>query len=156
MKDRTLDKQCTVTRPGVSQIAGALAVELAISLTQHPHGPLAPAFYKKFNNKSTDNATSAFDTDLEDCILGILPHSIRCFISNYTQVLPATQRYNQCIACSEIVLQKYKTEGFEFLLKVFESSKVLEDLTGLTEIYNASQAKDFDFSEPEDAFEDDD
>lgn len=69
-----------------------------------------------------------------ECLLGIIPHSIRGFLSTYSQVLPATRRYQKCIACSIIIAEEYKKHGFEFLLKVFNSSKHLEDVTGLTEL----------------------
>uniref|UniRef100_A0A5F9D1U4 Ubiquitin-like modifier-activating enzyme ATG7 n=1 Tax=Oryctolagus cuniculus TaxID=9986 RepID=A0A5F9D1U4_RABIT len=37
-RDRTLDQQCTVSRPGLAMLAGALAVELMVSVLQHPEG----------------------------------------------------------------------------------------------------------------------
>lgn len=74
--------------------------------------------------------------EIEEGILGILPHSIRGFLSNFSQVLPATERYNQCVACSDTVLNAYENEDIDFLLKVFDSCKYLEDLTGLSELQN--------------------
>lgn len=88
---------------------------------------LAPAFL---------NTTQESSLDLpNECILGILPHSIRGFLSTFSVVLPAVERYKQCVACSSVVIDEYEKKGFEFLLQVFNSSKYLEELTGLKELY---------------------
>ncbi|XP_017770046.1 PREDICTED: ubiquitin-like modifier-activating enzyme ATG7 [Nicrophorus vespilloides] len=144
LKDRSLDQQCTVTRPGISQIAGALVVELAISILQHKLGGFAPAYYKM-----QKSAEICEDSAVEDCILGVLPHSLRGFLSTFTQVLPATEKYNQCIACSDSIVEAYRTKGFEFLLNVFNSSQVLEDMTGLTEMYTLKDNTIMDMSDSE-------
>ncbi|KAF5298118.1 hypothetical protein FQA39_LY02542 [Lamprigera yunnana] len=133
LSKRTLDQQCTVTRPGVSVIAAALAAELSISILQHHQGAKAPAFYR-VNNRDFVNDWSA-----EECLLGMIPHSIRGFLSSYSNLLLTTEKYKQCIACSDVVLAEYQSNGFEFLLKVFNSSKYLEELTGLSDIHKEIQ-----------------
>lgn len=53
----------------------------------------------------------------------------------FNHVLPASERYNQCIACSDTVIKLYEEKGFEFLLQVFQDSAYLEELTGLNKMY---------------------
>uniref|UniRef100_A0A3B3CMU4 Ubiquitin-like modifier-activating enzyme ATG7 n=1 Tax=Oryzias melastigma TaxID=30732 RepID=A0A3B3CMU4_ORYME len=137
-RDRTLDQQCTVSRPGLSMIAGALAVELMVSMLQHSEGGYAVA-------SSSDDRMNEPPTSL-----GLVPHQIRGFLSRFDNVLPASLAFDKCTACSPIVLDNYEKEGFNFLSKVFNSShSFLEDLTGLTLLHQETQAAEVADSDEE-------
>ena len=118
--DRTLDQQCTVTRPGASGVAAALAVELAVSCLSHGKGPSAPA-----------PARVGAGEEEESC-LGTVPHTLRGSLHAFTQVAPTGPAFSQCTACSPAVLEALDRQGWELMKKVGEKPSYLEDLTGLT------------------------
>ena len=115
---RTLDQQCTVTRPGASGIAASLTVDLAVSVLTHPRGTAAPA------------------TSGSESILGAVPHTIRGSLSGFTQFTPVGPGLSQCTGCCCKVLDTLRTEDWDMVRKVMESPRYLEDLTGQTELMN--------------------
>ncbi|CAG8483984.1 236_t:CDS:10 [Paraglomus occultum] len=130
LKDRTLDQQCTVTRPGLSAIASAMAVELMISVLHHEKGPAAPADTAASQSKSSSTP------------LGIIPHQMRGFLAEFNNMIIVGQAYDKCTACSERVLKEYNVNGFEFLKSAFNSPSYLEELTGLSQLHEASENMD--------------
>uniref|UniRef100_A0A4W6F283 Ubiquitin-like modifier-activating enzyme ATG7 n=1 Tax=Lates calcarifer TaxID=8187 RepID=A0A4W6F283_LATCA len=126
-RDRTLDQQCTVSRPGLAMIAGALAVEMMVSILQHSEGGYAVA-------SSSDDRMNEPPTSL-----GLVPHQVR---NTHSSIHVNYEKY-KCLLRSIIfsVLDHYEREGFSFLSKVFNSShSFLEDLTGLTLLHQETQA----------------
>lgn len=121
MTDRTLDQQCTVTRPGIAAIASALLVELLVSILQHPAGPLAPAPISQ-------------SEDREDHPLGIIPHQIRGFLSSFHNLLIKGKSYDCCSACSDKVTQEYIKSGWEFVKRALNEGGYVEELSGLAEV----------------------
>ena len=113
--DRTLDQQCTVTRPGAAGLASALAVELAVSCLSHPLGPAAPPAGC-------------------ESLLGGVPHTIRAYLSSFTQLTPVGPVFSQCTGCSPKVLSQLRSEGWDMVRQVMDTPKYLEDLTGLTDL----------------------
>lgn len=121
MKDQTLDQQCTVTRPGVAAIASALLVEMLVSILQHPQGAAAPA---SVGQKEGD----------DDHPLGIVPHQIRGFLSNFSNMLVIGKSYSCCSACSDTVVNAYTKDGWDFVRKALNEKGYVEELSGLKEV----------------------
>ncbi|KEF51571.1 autophagy-like protein 7 [Exophiala aquamarina CBS 119918] len=142
MKDQTLDQQCTVTRPGIAAIASALLVELLVSVLQHPQGAAAPA------TQSRLTSSSASDEGTEHP-LGIVPHQIRGFLSTFSNMNITGRSYDCCSACSDKILDAYKSEGWEFVQKALNERDYVEELSGLKDVQRAAEAAeaDIDFSE---------
>ncbi|GFQ84270.1 ubiquitin-like modifier-activating enzyme ATG7 [Trichonephila clavata] len=123
--DRTLDQQCTVTRPGISYVAAGIAVELMVSILQHPKKALAPAAIKEPNSSTNDDYSTQ---------LGIVPHQIRGFLYTFQNSILLSKSYNKCTACSLKVIEEYRKNGSDFVVKAMNSSQYLEDITGLSKL----------------------
>ncbi|KIX03807.1 E1-like protein-activating enzyme Gsa7p/Apg7p [Rhinocladiella mackenziei CBS 650.93] len=144
MKDHTLDQQCTVTRPGIAAIASALLVELLVSVLQHPEGPAAPASLSPSEYRGEHP-------------LGLVPHQIRGFLSNFTNINIAGKAYDCCSACSEKVLTAYQADEWDFVQKALNEKDYVEELSGLKEVQRVAEAAaaDIEFSEDETAEDED-
>jgi ubiquitin-like modifier-activating enzyme ATG7 len=149
--DRTLDQQCTVARPGLAPIAGALAVELLAALLQHPlkgHAPAGPspaaAASSSAEGPSATGAgpSEAAGGDAVAAALGPVPHMIRGQLSGFGQICMVGQAFSQCTACSAAVLQQYASDGWGFILRVLQQPGELEELTGLAELHRQAAAMD--------------
>eukprot|EP00898_Chlorokybus_atmophyticus_P004525 jgi/Chlat1/5073/Chrsp33S05065 len=117
--DRTLDQQCTVTRPGLAPLASALAVELMVAILHHPQGMSAPA----------DDAKQVGEPVSQP--LGLLPHQIRGFLTHWSNLMVKGPAFDKCTACSSTVVSEYRQRGADFVLQVLKHPEYLEELTGL-------------------------
>ena len=110
---RSLDLQCTVTRPGVSSIASNLAVEILASLL-------------------TDAVSDRpFSTSPTAAILGAVPDQVRGFLADFRLVPSLTEPAPQCICCSRPVLDAFRADPANFVLRATKDPSFLEDLSEL-------------------------
>ncbi|CAI0557908.1 unnamed protein product [Linum tenue] len=135
--NRTLDQQCTVTRPGLASNASSLAVELCVNMLHHPDGHLIEQlpFYRTF---------ACVDSELA---LGILPHQIRGYLFDFSQMKLVGRSFDRCTACSLTVVKEYRERGLEFLLQAINHPTYLADLTGLTELTKSANSFDIDWDD---------
>ncbi|PKA58316.1 Ubiquitin-like modifier-activating enzyme atg7 [Apostasia shenzhenica] len=136
--NRTLDQQCTVTRPGLAPIASALAVELLVGILHHPNGISAPG---EISSSIIGSSERPF---------GILPHQIRGSLPQFSQLTLLGYSSECCTACSNAVVSEYRRRGMEFVLQAINQPSYLEDLTGLTELMNSANSFSVEWDEEAD------
>jgi ubiquitin-like modifier-activating enzyme ATG7 len=131
-KNRTLDQQCTVTRPGLAPIASSMAVELLLSLLHHPKKQRAPGTAAKSAGTYSQTDRNSDETDTSP--LGVVPHQIRGSIVTYTMMTPCVPAFFCCTGCSLPVLEAYRADKFSLVGKACASmdGSYLENLSGLT------------------------
>lgn len=117
-------------------IASALAVELLASCLQHPLKHLAPS--------ETNLSSGNDDDDVDGSCLGIIPHQvfyqfsclfillkyllnfraqkIRGYLHNYSTILPASQAFDKCTACSDKVKENYFLILLKLTKRIFKPS----------------------------------
>lgn len=131
LSDRTLDQQCTVSRPGASMMAAALGVELAASLLQHPLGAHAPATQSRA-------ATDALPADAS--LLGIVPHQVRGFLGHFQLMQLVGEACACCTACSDPIGGAVRREGVRFLLRCLQDFSLAESTSGMAALHLSSRA----------------
>lgn len=113
VSNRSLDRQCTVTRPGLSGMASSIAVEMIASLSQHPDG-------------------FACRDRTERSHLGKIPSQLRGYMADFQVLCLESEPFNNCICCSPSVVDLYKSDPLVFCRNILENSAFLEEASGLT------------------------
>lgn len=133
-KNRTLDQQCTVTRPGLAPIAASMAVELMVALLHHPLKQHAPAPTTVTGNAAYNPSANTEDESSSAGALGIMPHQIRGSLVSYQTMTPTVPAFDCCTGCSPKLIRAYRTNKVDLVYEVCQSpdGSYLEDLTGLT------------------------
>lgn len=134
LKSATLDQQCTVTRPGVAPLASALAVELLVSVIQHPRRVRAPA------PVPAGSAVVSSETDSHP--LGSVPHQLRGFLSNWSTMTIKGRSYDCCSACSPTIVGAYEKDGWDFVKRAVNEKGFVEEVSGLAEVQRKAEEMD--------------
>ncbi|KAF8447073.1 autophagy ubiquitin-activating enzyme ApgG [Kalaharituber pfeilii] len=140
LSDRTLDQQCTVTRPGLAPIASALLVELLVSILQHPLGPMAPAAESQDSNRGSHP-------------LGIIPHQLRGFVASFSNMIIRGKAYECCSACSDRIITEYRRHDWDFVKRALNEKGYVEEVSGLKEVQRMAEKLEEEIEWDEDSEE---
>jgi ubiquitin-like modifier-activating enzyme ATG7 len=143
-KNRTLDQQCTVTRPGLAPIASSMAVELMVALLHHPKYLAAPA---PLTSRSAFSPAAKAESPL-----GVIPHQIRGSLVSYTMMTPTVPAFQHCTGCSAGVVDAYREDMIDLVVKACQSGdgSFLENISGLTDFRAAAAEKMLDVEDWDD------
>lgn len=129
-QNQALDQQCTVTRPGLAALASATAVELLMSILQHP-------------DRGNCDASSHGE-------LGLVPHTIRGYLRTWDTKVLKGSKYPQCAGCSQAIVGLYKESGWAFVERACCESGWVEEVSGLKAVQDGIQGLDLDWNSDED------
>ena len=114
--NRTLDQQCTISRPGVSMICSGLATELAMSC----------------GNRALNKSDKEED----------IPHQLRGNLINY-EMQHFNFKYNtNCVACSDNIVKTYKEDRLNFAIGVMNDPYYIEKTCGIHDLIKNIKLED--------------
>ena len=126
-RDRALDQQCTVSRPGLAPLAASLAVEVAAAALVHPRGAAAPP---PGVNPAEDAAAP----------LGPVPHQLRGRLGGgFASGALVGGAARQCVACSRAAVAAWRARGADYVLAAARDPACLERETGLDALHAAAE-----------------
>jgi ubiquitin-like modifier-activating enzyme ATG7 len=117
MKDRSLDQQCTVTRPGLSFISSAYASELLVNMLHLKKEHIE----KELKGEPLSNE------------FGLVPQHVRGTASGFNVDLMTSEAYDNCLACGAKIVNEYKRDKRALILKAVNDPNYLQEVSGIKE-----------------------
>lgn len=155
LSNATLDQQCTVTRPGAAPLASSLLVELLVSILQHPLQARAPSptpvgasqpAAQGGDVASAPQPAPPSHPSLPSPFvhpLGTIPHTLRGYLSTFSNIQVTGQPYSCCSACSDTVIGAYEADPWGFVQRALNEKGWVEEMSGLKEVQRrADEAAD--------------
>ncbi|KAF1354132.1 hypothetical protein EJ07DRAFT_17344, partial [Lizonia empirigonia] len=141
LSNATLDQQCTVTRPGIAPLASSLVVELLVSILQHPSQARAPTGITRpqLQKPAPAPAHPSLPAPFQHP-LGTIPHTIRGYLSTFSNIQVEGRPYDCCSACSETVVKAYEADPWDFVQRALNEKGWVEEMSGLKEVQRRADA----------------
>jgi len=119
---------------------------MLVSILQHPSKARAPTNLKSPHSQSQATAPAPAHPALPPPFehpLGIIPHTIRGYLSTFSNIQVEGKPYDCCSACSDTVIAAYENDPWGFVSKALEEKGWVEEMSGLAEVQRrADEAAD--------------